>query len=145
MYYINSAPTENGNYGNPRSNGDGYKLPSALLQDYISTMGFATLTVEDNTVVSVEPNEEAYNNYMDTHPVIITTPSEMREKAYNDNAIIDWYEKHITVTEAAQLWQYYAAEGNEDKTSELSALIAEAKSKIREEYPDERTENNEQN
>ena len=42
----------------------------------------------------------------------------------------------LTVTEAAQQWQYYAAEGNTAKTDKLTALIAEAKATIREKYPD---------
>lgn len=69
----------------------------------------------------------------------ILTPSQKRENAYNTEAIIDWGGGKITVTSAAQLWQYYAAEGNE-KADELSALIREAKAKIREMYPDEESE-----
>lgn len=42
----------------------------------------------------------------------------------------------ITVTEASQLWQYYSAEGNTEKSSMLTALIAEAKETIRAKYPD---------
>ena len=65
------------------------------------------------------------------------TPSQQREEAYNTQAIIAWDGEMLTVTEASQKWQYYAAEGNTAKTDELTALIAEAKAKIREQYPDE--------
>ena len=50
--------------------------------------------------------------------------------------IIEWDGKMITVTEASQLWQYYSAEGNTEKSSMLTALIAEAKETIRAKYPD---------
>ena len=63
------------------------------------------------------------------------TSVEMREEAYNTEKVIEWYGDMITVTEASQLWQYYAAEGS-DKAAELQALIAAAKASIREKYPD---------
>jgi len=61
--------------------------------------------------------------------------SELRENAYNIEKIISCESSMITVTEASQLWQYYAAEGS-DKAAELQALIAAAKASIREKYPD---------
>lgn len=64
------------------------------------------------------------------------TPAELRENAYDTEAIISWDGELITVTAAAQLWQYYAAEGNA-KADELQALIAAAKAEIRTKYPDE--------
>ena len=63
------------------------------------------------------------------------TPAEQREAAYNTAQIIPWEGGNITVTEAAQLWQYYAAEGNM-KAYDLQSLIAKAKSEIRTQYPD---------
>ena len=42
----------------------------------------------------------------------------------------------ITVTEASQLWQYYSAKGNTEKSGALTALIAKAKGTIRAKYPD---------
>lgn len=61
------------------------------------------------------------------------SPAEKREAAYNTEKLIQWDGEMLTVTEAATLWSYYAAEGSE-KAAELTALIAEAKAKIREEY-----------
>lgn len=63
------------------------------------------------------------------------TPSELREQAYNNDRIIEWEDSMITVTEASQKWQYYASEGS-NKANELQSLIAAAKEKIREQYPD---------
>lgn len=63
-------------------------------------------------------------------------PAQQREAAYNTAQIIPWEGGTITVTEAAQLWQYYAAEGN-PKAEQLQALIAAAKTEIRAQYPDE--------
>lgn len=50
--------------------------------------------------------------------------------------IIEWDEKMITVREASQLWQYYSAKGNTEKSSALTALIAKAKGTIRAKYLD---------
>ena len=63
-------------------------------------------------------------------------PAKQREEAYNTQAIIEWDGTRLTVTQAAQLWQYYAAEGS-TKADELQALIAAAKETIRKQYPDE--------
>ena len=63
------------------------------------------------------------------------SPAQQREEAYNTAQIIPWEGGTITVTEAAQLWQYYAAEGN-PKADELTVLIAAAKSGIRAQHPD---------
>lgn len=73
-------------------------------------------------------------------PVVPPIPAQLREEAYNTQSIIEWHGEMLTVTQAAQLWQYYAAEGNTEKTDELTALIATAKADIRCQYPDEETE-----
>lgn len=77
------------------------------------------------------PYPEVPNN-----PTPSLTPSEQREAAYNTQAAIEWDGDMLTVTQAAQLWQYYAAEGDFEKTDELTAQIAAAKQTIREQYPD---------
>ena len=64
------------------------------------------------------------------------SPSELREQAYNTDPIIPWGGAMLTVTEAAQQWSYYAAEGDAAKTDALTNLIAAAKAEIREKYPD---------
>lgn len=74
---------------------------------------------------------------MDIPEPIPPAPAQLREEAYNTQAIIEWHGEMLTVTQAAQKWQYYAAEGNTAKTDELTALIAAAKQTIREQYPDE--------
>lgn len=58
----------------------------------------------------------------------------LREWFYNTEKAILFDGETLTVTEAAQLWQYYAAENNE-KAAELTALIMAAKAAIRERYP----------
>lgn len=88
-------------------------------------------TEEINGVVTVAAMTEG------TLPEVPTlTPAEQRESAYNTAQIIPWEGGTITVTKAAQLWQYYAAEGN-PKAEQLQALIAAAKADIRSQYPDE--------
>ena len=65
------------------------------------------------------------------------SPTKQREEAYNTQAILSFGGEMLTVTQASQKWQYYAAEGNTAKTDELTALISEAKASIREQYPDD--------
>lgn len=67
-------------------------------------------------------------------------PAEQREQAYNTEPCVAWDGEMLTITEAAQQWSYYAAEGRTDKTDALTALIAEAKAEIRAKYPDTETE-----
>ena len=145
MYYINSIPTENGNYGNPQSNGreDMHILPDELLSDYLDSMGFVNLTInKNNEIIKVERNAEASDAYQaQLPPPYVPTPAENRENAYNTMKIIEWVDKpdNITVTEAATLWEYYAAEGNEKIAGQLQTLIATAKAEIRAMYPDDET------
>ena len=89
---------------------------------------------EKFTVFHLDGTKE--NVYMDVPESTKPTPAQLREEAYNTQAIIAWDGSMITVTQASQKWQYYAAEGNTAKTDELTALIAEAKASIREQYPD---------
>ena len=98
MYYVSSTPTENGSYGAPQSMPfDGaYCLPNNLLQDYINTLGFATLTVtvemvqgedgdevEQNVVTAVDLNEAAYDAYISTHPDPGPEPDPQPEENYD--------------------------------------------------------------
>ena len=75
-----------------------------------------------------------------SEPVVLgqelPTPTKQREEAYNTQPIVAWEGETLTVTQAAQKWQYYAAEGSA-KADELQALIATAKQTIREQYPNE--------
>lgn len=73
---------------------------------------------------------------METATAHDPTPAEQRELAYNTQPCVAWDGAMLTVTEAAQQWEYYAAEGRSDKTDEITALIAAAKEKIRAEWPD---------
>lgn len=133
MWYINAQPDATGNYGNPASAG-AVKLPEELLASYLDTLGFAVVTVESGAVTAVEVNQAALDAYRAAEPR--PTPQQQRENAYNTLAIIAWDGGVITVTAAAQLWQYYAAEGDTETIAELTALIAAAKAQIREQFPD---------
>lgn len=70
MYYINSKPTENGNYGNPVSKPfvGCVALPDELLSAYIEAMGFIIPAIENGSVVSLETNQEALDAYLAEHP-----------------------------------------------------------------------------
>ena len=69
-------------------------------------------------------------------PVIEPSNKEKRELAYETEKIINYEGELITVDEANKKFWIYLAEGNEEKVAELTALILEAKNKIREMYPD---------
>ena len=86
------------------------------------------------TVSLVPIDEETYNALRDTLDAG-DLPAEQRKQAYNTVACIEWDGATLTVTQAARQWAYYAAEGRKDKTDELTALIAAAKSNIRVQYP----------
>lgn len=88
----------------------------------------------DGSAAVLRTEEELEADRKAREPVL--TPAQEREKAYNTLAVIQWDGNMITVTEAAQQWSYYAAEGKTDKTDVLTILIAEAKQTIREKYPD---------
>ena len=104
---------------------DGFLLRQVMVDDYarqIAREGVLTLTNEPEPV-PVEPAEK--------------TPAELREAAYQTEAVIEYGGEMITVDEANKLYLQYLAEGDTDKTTALTGLIAAAKAQIRAEYPDE--------
>lgn len=64
------------------------------------------------------------------------TPAQLREEAYNTQAIIEWGGEMLTVAKATQLWKHYTVEGDNDKIQELVNLITKAKIAIWKQYPD---------
>lgn len=99
MYYINQTADTSGNHGNPVSHqSEGMvALPESLLTEYISTMGFAYLTVDEGTVTAVAINQEAYDAYIADHPV---TPDDPEPTAEEDlmSMTVD-HEYRITMLE----------------------------------------------
>lgn len=101
----------------------------------------------DNVVTSATfPNKEPregyeailkYNVEEGIHWEYIQIPAaKMRERAYEQFKCIEYGEELLTVDEANKLWQEYQAEGSR-RAEELTDLIAAAKARIRELYPDE--------
>lgn len=81
--------------------------------------------------------ELTLTNVMEPAPEPVhLTAEELREEVYNTRAVILWGDDRLTVTQAAQLWLYYAAEGDVDQAGALTDLIAAAKADIRAQYPD---------
>lgn len=106
------------------------EVPPELVATVNNCGGYCDLEMDDTgALIGVTPRERP----APPEP----TPAEKREAAYNTEKIIDWEGEQLTVTEAAQLWQYYSAEGDSEKAEALTALISEAKQAIREKYPDE--------
>lgn len=88
---------------------------------------FGEIEVSDGVVTKWTPGE------IPADPV--PTAEEQREIAYNTEPCVEWENEMITVTHAAQLWNYYAAEGSE-RATQLTTLIAAAKAEIRERIHD---------
>lgn len=131
MKYIQSRANPSGAYPAPMSSPFPGAVEitdeqAALLVEYA---GF--VTVENGEVI---PNTEAWESVKAGPPIPVA--ADLRENAYNTQAIIEWGGGLLTVTQAAQKWQYYAAEGDYEKTDELTGKIAAAKQTIREQYPD---------
>ena len=103
----------------------GFVVRAVAVSDFLRQTfvgGVLTLT---NTPEEVEP------------ATVELSPAQQREEAYNTLAVIEWEGDKLTVTRAAQLWQYYAAEGDTEQAAALTALIAQAKKEIRAQWPDE--------
>ena len=127
MRIIEITALENGAHRNQTSNvcPDGW----AVVPDDLDTPNFpfGEITVRKGRVTKWTPID------IPSDPEL--TAEELREIAYNTEEIIEWEDKMITVTHAALLWQYYAAEGS-DRASQLTTLIASAKAAIRERIHD---------
>lgn len=136
MRIIEIAALPNGAHRNQTSSGVVH-VPSgwAILPDCVETPNFpfGDITVDNTQTPPVVTSWTPLPIPKPEQP----SPAQLREEAYNTQAIIDWNGEMLTVTQAAQLWQYYAAEGASGKTLELTQLIAEAKATIRKQYPDE--------
>ena len=105
-------------------------VPEDLVEGINATRGYCDLDVRDGVLVGFTPREIPV-------PPDTRTPAEKREDAYNTLEIVVWSGKTITVTAAAQLWEYYSAEGDGDAAAALTEVIAPAKAEIRAMYPDE--------
>lgn len=141
--YINKIPTENGNYGNPHSNADGYAIPNELLDSYIATMGFAILTLDGETVTAVEVNQDALDAYLAEHPIKETSPSEKRRLAYTTGMVdsVDWRilrnGDYYTCDELSELGMQYEFRGEIETANDIREMVSTQIAAIREAYPDE--------
>ena len=70
MNYLFRIPNDIGNYGSPIGQPfDGcINLPDDLLASYIEARGFVNLTLDGNTVTSVQTNQEALDAYLEEYP-----------------------------------------------------------------------------
>lgn len=127
MRIVEIAALQNGAHRNQTSRvcPDGW----AIIPDDMEceNFPFGSVTVEDGIVTAWEAG------VIPAEPE--PTAEEQREIAYNTEEIIEWEDKMVTVTHAALLWQYYAAEGSE-RAAQLTTLIATAKAGIRERIHD---------
>lgn len=133
MRIIEIAPLENGAHRN--QSGSFRTIPTgwAVIPDSMATDNFPFGEVVAEEIDGVMTATAWTPGAIPAAPA--PTPAEQREKAYNEERLIEWGGDMLTVTEAATLWQYYAAEGSE-KAQTLTGLIVEAKETIREKYPD---------
>lgn len=108
----------------------------AVIPEDMDTPNFPFGEVEVAEVDSVMTVTKWMPGEVPAPEVVAPTPTQQREEAYNAQPIVEWEDALLTVTQAAQKWQYYAAEGSA-KADELQVLIATAKQTIREQYPEE--------
>ena len=66
------------------------------------------------------------------------TAKKLRKEAYETEDVIEYDDTVLTVDEANKLYMSYLAEGNNSKCSQLQQLICEAKTTIRNTYPDDK-------
>ena len=135
MRIIEITALDNGAHRNQTGNFDTIPDGWAVISDGMATPNFpfGDVTVDETQTPPIVTKWTAGTIPEPETP----SPTKQREEAYNTQAIISFGGEMLTVTQASQKWQYYAAEGNTAKTDELTALISEAKASIREQYPDD--------
>jgi len=94
------APTENGSYGNPQSTAfpDSLEMGDDFLSDYIGSMGFVIVDVNDGIITNMTRNEAAYQKYIDEHPPQPEPEPEPSEDDATEAMLID-HEYRITMIE----------------------------------------------
>ena len=97
----------------------------------ISQDTFPAREYHENTHAVLSYNEEQGVHWEYTP----FTPEELREQAYETEKLIEWDGVMLTVDGSNDMFLKYTAEGN-TKADELTALIAAAKTGIRERFPD---------
>ena len=98
MFYINSIK-QNNNYGNPTSQyfKDSIQLPDELLNDYLETKGFCDFKIQDNIITKIIVNQNALNDYNNSHPEAKIKPEPSAEQ--DINAMLVDQEYRITLLE----------------------------------------------
>lgn len=102
MLYIKSTPNKSGAYSAPQSNYvHGFlKMPENLLSDFLSYNGFVVLTVEDDVVISIAPNNEAWENWKESVPELSEEEKEAMPDAQADtDAMLIDHEYKLTLLE----------------------------------------------
>lgn len=96
MYYINKTASENGYYGNPAGQAfDGcLALPDELLPAYLQANGFVTITMQDDTVTSVEKNEAAWDAWNAAQSPVDLDALRAAKQEQNKQALADWLAAH---------------------------------------------------
>lgn len=124
MYYLNNSPNESGNYGNPMGQpfNNCIQLPEELLNTYLDSNGFVTLTIENDIITNIEQNTEAYNAWKESlPPEADSLISAKEERVAQSKSDLETYllENPLQWTDG----QYYAitAEKQNQLTSKLMA------------------------
>ena len=127
-------------------------LPPSERAVYTEAKGQVSFDIEEQSVSAWTGFQDGRSVPTATYPVAVRLvncykppappapepAAQLRQRAYETERLIHWPNEGtlLTVTEAAQQWQYYAAEGSAGKAEALTALIAAAKEDIRGRYPD---------
>ena len=124
MYYLTNSPNNSGNYGNPMGQpfNNCIQLPEELLNTYLDSNGFVTLTIENDIITNIEQNTEAYNVWKESlPPEADSLISAKEERVAQSKSDLETYllENPLQWTDG----QYYAitAEKQNQLTSKLMA------------------------
>ena len=133
MYYISRDSDSIGNHGNPinRPLDNHVALPNNLLESYINAKGFVHIECNEDTVISLQKNDDAYNSYMEavqSTPDYATEIAELKSQlASTDYKIIKCSEAQLVGDElpynVAEL--HTERQALRDRINQLEASIAE--------------------
>lgn len=96
MYYIKGTSNEYGYYGNPMTQpfAGCVSLPDDLFRSYMNANGFVNITVQDDTVTSVEKNVAAWDAWNAAQPPVDLDGLRAAKQEQNKQALADWLAAH---------------------------------------------------
>lgn len=115
---------------------------------FYAYMGFVSIEVKDDVLVSMTGNQEAFDAYKAANPEpVVTEPTaaEKREQAYETGSVdgdetdyrVEWDGKLYTIDALTQLGVQYRFRGETETADAIQAITVAGVEAIRAAYPDE--------